>query len=79
MPFVLTKVHQSDKMGLLTIIRKNRMKEKEMRFLMLLSSTENALQRKLTTNLLSGLDNAGKTTVLRRINGEDISQIAVSS
>ncbi|RUS20299.1 ADP-ribosylation factor-like protein 2-like protein [Endogone sp. FLAS-F59071] len=45
-------------MGLLTILRKNRQKEKEMRILML------------------GLDNAGKTTILKRINGEDITTIS---
>ncbi|RUP09771.1 P-loop containing nucleoside triphosphate hydrolase protein [Jimgerdemannia flammicorona] len=45
-------------MGLLTILKKNRQKEKEMRLLML------------------GLDNAGKTTILKRINGEDINTIS---
>ncbi|KAF9224421.1 GTP-binding protein [Gyrodon lividus] len=45
-------------MGLLTIIRKSRQKEKEMRILFL------------------GLDNAGKTTILKRINGENISSIS---
>lgn len=45
-------------MGLLTIIRKNRQKEKEMRILFL------------------GLDNAGKTTILKKLNGEDISAIS---
>ncbi|KAI0077342.1 ARF/SAR superfamily [Panus rudis PR-1116 ss-1] len=45
-------------MGLLTIIRKNRQKEHEMRILFL------------------GLDNAGKTTILKKINGEDISGIS---
>ncbi|KAI6035637.1 GTP-binding protein [Pisolithus orientalis] len=45
-------------MGLLTIIRKSRRKEKEMRILFL------------------GLDNAGKTTILKKISGEDISSIS---
>ncbi|XP_014672161.1 PREDICTED: ADP-ribosylation factor-like protein 2 [Priapulus caudatus] len=45
-------------MGLLTILRKMKQKEKEMRLLML------------------GLDNAGKTTILKKFNGEDISLIS---
>ncbi|KAI7870758.1 ADP-ribosylation factor-like protein 2 [Spinellus fusiger] len=45
-------------MGLLTILKKNRQKEKEMRILML------------------GLDNAGKTTILKRINGEPIDTVS---
>ncbi|KAF8211658.1 ADP-ribosylation factor family-domain-containing protein [Mycena galopus ATCC 62051] len=45
-------------MGLLTIIRKNRQKEKEMRILFL------------------GLDNAGKTTILKKLNGEDILSVS---
>jgi len=45
-------------MGLLTVIRKHRRKEREMRILFL------------------GLDNAGKTTILKRLNGEDISTIS---
>ncbi|KAI0069242.1 ARF/SAR [Artomyces pyxidatus] len=45
-------------MGLLTIIRKNRQKEKEMRVLFL------------------GLDNAGKTTILKKLNDEDITSIS---
>eukprot|EP00240_Pyramimonas_obovata_P006688 CAMPEP_0118928672 /NCGR_PEP_ID=MMETSP1169-20130426/5874_1 /TAXON_ID=36882 /ORGANISM="Pyramimonas obovata, Strain CCMP722" /LENGTH=172 /DNA_ID=CAMNT_0006870707 /DNA_START=143 /DNA_END=658 /DNA_ORIENTATION=- len=45
-------------MGLLTIIKKVKAKEKEIRILMV------------------GLDNAGKTTIVKRINGEDISTIS---
>ncbi|XP_054258695.1 ADP-ribosylation factor-like protein 2 isoform X2 [Macrosteles quadrilineatus] len=45
-------------MGLLTVIKKMKQKEKEMRILML------------------GLDNAGKTTILKRINGEEIDTIS---
>ncbi|XP_063675177.1 ADP-ribosylation factor-like protein 2 [Bolinopsis microptera] len=45
-------------MGLLTILKKMKEKEKEMRLLML------------------GLDNAGKTTILKKFNGEDISTIS---
>uniref|UniRef100_A0A1B6MKD2 ADP-ribosylation factor-like protein 2 n=1 Tax=Graphocephala atropunctata TaxID=36148 RepID=A0A1B6MKD2_9HEMI len=45
-------------MGLLTIIRKMKEKEREMRILML------------------GLDNAGKTTILKRFIGEDITNIS---
>jgi len=45
-------------MGLLTIIRKNREKEKEMRILFL------------------GLDNAGKTTIIKNLSGEDITTVS---
>lgn len=45
-------------MGLLTIIRKNKAKSREMRVLFL------------------GLDNAGKTTILKKLNNEDISGIS---
>jgi len=44
-------------MGLLSILKKVKQKEKEMRLLIL------------------GLDNAGKTTILKKFNGEDISTI----
>ncbi|XP_065168465.1 ADP-ribosylation factor-like protein 2 [Atheta coriaria] len=45
-------------MGFLSVLRKMKQKEKEMRILML------------------GLDNAGKTTILKRFNGEDINTIS---
>ncbi|WIA35076.1 hypothetical protein OEZ86_003563 [Tetradesmus obliquus] len=45
-------------MGLLTIIKKVKQKEKEIRVLMV------------------GLDNAGKTTIVRKLNNEDISTIS---
>jgi ADP-ribosylation factor-like protein 2 len=45
-------------MGLLTILKKVRQKEHEMRVLML------------------GLDNAGKTTILKRISGDDVSKVS---
>ncbi|XP_067117426.1 ADP-ribosylation factor-like protein 2 isoform X1 [Osmerus mordax] len=45
-------------MGLLTILKKMKHKEREMRLLML------------------GLDNAGKTTILKKLNGEDLSTIS---
>lgn len=45
-------------MGLLTVLKKVRRKEREIRILML------------------GLDNAGKTTILKKFNGEDITTIS---
>ena len=45
-------------MGLLTILKKQKQKERELRLLML------------------GLDNAGKTTVVKKFNGEDIDMIS---
>ena len=45
-------------MGLLTILKKTKEKEREVRLLML------------------GMDNAGKTTILKKYNGEDITSIS---
>jgi ADP-ribosylation factor-like protein 2 len=45
-------------MGLLSILKKNKQRERELRVLLL------------------GLDNAGKTTVLKKFNGDDIDTIS---
>jgi ADP-ribosylation factor-like protein 2 len=48
-------------MGLLTILKKVKQKEQELRILIL------------------GLDNAGKTTILKKFNGEDVQQVGLTS
>ena len=45
-------------MGVMSIVKKAKEKEKEMRLLVL------------------GLDNAGKTTIIKKFNGEDINEIS---
>lgn len=45
-------------MVLLTVLRKQKKREREMRILIL------------------GLDNSGKTTILKKVNGEDITTIS---
>ena len=67
-------------MGLLSIIRKNRQKEREMRILFLYvrrpSRTWLFASKFSVTMRGSGLDNAGKTTILKKLNNEDISGIS---
>ena len=76
-------------MGLLSILRKLKLKEKEMRFLILCVGCARARAARsplraasCATSLprpppaRSGLDNAGKTTILKKFNGEDISSIS---
>lgn len=65
-------------MGLLTIIRKNKLKEKQIRVLILkvafqLNSSPSPL---LTLQLRRGLDNAGKTTVVKKLLHEDVDQVS---
>lgn len=62
-------------MGLLTIIRKNRQKEKEMRILFLCVRAR-LRHPHIPLTPHSGLDNAGKTTILKKLNGEDIMGIS---
>lgn len=66
-------------MGLLTVLRKLRLKEKEMRVLILYDGVvvvakPNTTQAAL--HLHSGLDNAGKTSVVKTFNGESIDTIS---
>ena len=55
---LVPELNGGGKMGLLSILRKLKEKEKDVRILML------------------GLDNAGKTTILKKFNGEDINTIS---
>ncbi|KAK7909566.1 hypothetical protein WMY93_014250 [Mugilogobius chulae] len=63
-------------MGLLTILKKLKQKERELRLLMLypLRTTNKSGLTRLKG--FRGLDNAGKTTILKKFNGEDISTIS---
>lgn len=62
-------------MGLLTIIKKNKQKEREMRVLFLWDHL-NLNDCHESPYYASGLDNAGKTTILKKLNGEDITTIS---
>lgn len=70
-------------MGLLSILKKIKEKEKETRLLILCVAVFIACSLLLCCRYAgvlccagSGLDNAGKTTILKKFNGEDISVIA---
>lgn len=68
-------------MGFLTVLKKIKQKEKEMRILILYPFRNVCICRKLLiifplTQSFSGLDNAGKTTILKRFNGEPIDTIS---
>jgi ADP-ribosylation factor-like protein 2 len=68
-------VKGSDPIGLLTIIRRNKAKSKEMRVLFLYVYHPH-LESAINADKGSGLDNAGKTTILKKLVGEDISSIS---
>ncbi|KAG5457702.1 MAG: ADP-ribosylation factor-like protein 2 [Olpidium bornovanus] len=57
--------------GLLSVLRKNRRKEREIRLLMFSDPAAVFFFRNLR-----GLDNAGKTTILKRVNGEDVTSVS---
>lgn len=61
-------------MGLLTIIRKTRLKEKQIRILMLFVPLSPPLDS--TNDDCSGLDNAGKTTIVKYILDEDTNEVS---
>ncbi len=79
-------IFSSTAMVLLKILRKIKRKEKEMRILMLYATCPGILCHADYIFLFcycppppihdSGLDNAGKTTVVKKFNGEDISTIS---
>lgn len=69
-------------MGLLSILKKVKEKEKEIRVLMLCASGPRCV-RTLDTEadaapnaVHRGLDNAGKTTILKKFMGQDITEIS---
>jgi hypothetical protein len=57
-------------MGFLSFLRKLKLKEKEMRILLMFNSFYVFL------NIASGLDGSGKTTTMKKLKGEDISEIS---
>lgn len=69
-------------MVLLKIIRKTRRKEKEMRILMvyvppcLLDCVQEGINLIYVATECRGLDNAGKTTIVKRINDEDVNEVS---
>lgn len=61
---------------MLSILRKARLKDKEMRILMLSVVPSPYLRQETNLTHCSGLDNAGKTTIVKRIMGEDVNSVS---
>ena len=59
---------------MLSILRKARLKDKEMRILMLWGKS--ALYKTCLLTFQSGLDNAGKTTIVKKIMNEDVNSVS---
>ena len=58
---------------MLSILRKARLKDKEMRILMLSVPRHPS---KMLADDLRGLDNAGKTTIVKKIMNEDVNTVS---
>ena len=77
-PFFRLSRAQPPSMGLLTIIRKNKLKEKQIRVLILSVAFRRNFSPSapLTLPFRRGLDNAGKTTVVKKLLHEDVDQVS---
>jgi ADP-ribosylation factor-like protein 2 len=60
---------------MLSILRKARLKDKEMRILMLCAPQHRDVDERTNGNG-RGLDNAGKTTIVKKIMGEDVDTVS---
>lgn len=61
---------------MLSILRKARLKDKEMRILMLYAANMQIAGRCVWLTRERGLDNAGKTTIVKRIMEEDVNTVS---
>lgn len=61
---------------MLSILRKARLKDKEMRILMLWVATTESREFWSFADFPSGLDNAGKTTIVKQIMGENVNEVS---
>lgn len=63
-------------MGLKTILRKLKQKDHEVRVLILQVVLFNVQRLTINFLMIRGLDNAGKTTIVKRLKGEDVHQVS---
>jgi hypothetical protein len=63
---------------MLSILRKARLKDKEMRVLMLYDESDawSGLYKNTVNGISRGLDNAGKTTIVKQIMNEDVNTVS---
>lgn len=69
-------VHTISDMGLLTILKKQRLKDKEIRVLLLWVDGTIMSTDMMLINVWRGLDNAGKTTIVKQILGQDVKEVS---